>query len=101
MLEIETREVKSLKNQINDLVNNNDEKEKALKKLRSDLEWLVNKCIIEDQDDSDDVEDDVELEENETNVDENEEIKHPVYVQNALDYADSACRDIKKLRKKL
>ena len=87
LLEIESREVKNLQNQINDLVNNNNEKEKALKKLRSDLEWLVNKCLIEEQDDSNDDED------------ENEEIKNPVYVQNALEYADSAYRDIEKLRK--
>ena len=97
-LEIESRELKDLQNQVNDLVKNNNEKEKALKKLREEFEWFVDTCAVEEQDDSDDDQDDAELEEKETDL-EKEAIKHPSYVGQALNFADSAYRNITKLGK--
>ena len=95
LLEIESRELKNLQNQVNDLVKNNNEKEKALKKLREEFEWFVDTCAVEEQDDD---QDDVELEEKETDL-EKEAIKHPSYVGQALNFVDSAYRDVTKLRK--
>ena len=95
-LEIESRELKNLQNQVNDLVKNNNEKEIALKKLREEFEWFVDTCAVEEQDDD---QDDVELEEKETDLGEKEEIKHPAYVGQALNFADSAYKDIEKWRK--
>ena len=93
-------ELESLKKQVDDLIKSNDEKEKAIKKLEEDWIEFENKFEFEEEDDNDDDEcEDVELQEKQTNLNEKEEVKHPLYVQNALEYTESAYKAIEKLRK--
>ena len=93
MLDIESKELKNLQNQINDLVKKNNEKEIAIKNLNV----VSNNCGLDEQDDCDDIEEDVELEEKETNIEKEKEINHPEYVQNALECAKEAYNNIQKL----
>ena len=90
MLDIESKELKNLQNQINDLVKKNNEKEIAIKNLNV----VSNNCGLDEQDDCDDKEEDVELEEKETNIEKEKEINHPEYVQNALECAKEAYDNI-------
>ena len=92
MLDIESKELKNLQNQINDLVKKNNEKEIAIKNLNV----VSNNCGLDEQDDCDDNEEDVELEEKETNIEKEQEINHPEYVQNALECAKEAYDNIQK-----
>ena len=66
LCEIANVELKGLRKQIGDLIESNDKKEKAIKKLEVDFEEFVNNCVIEEPEDHDDDRDDVELEENVT-----------------------------------
>ena len=90
LCQIANVELKGLRKQIDDLIKGNDEKEKAIKKLEVDFNEF--NCGLEERDDSEKDEEYVELQERETNT----EIKHPVYVQNALEFVDSAFEDIEK-----
>ena len=86
MLDFESKDLKNLQNQINDLVKKNNEKEIAIKNLNV----VSNNCGLDEQDDCDDNEEDVELEEKETNIEKEQEINHPEYVQNALECVKEA-----------
>ena len=68
--------------------------ERAIEKLEVDFNQFVNDCEREKQDENDENEEYVELQEKETNTDKKKEIKHPVYIQNALEYAENAYDDI-------
>ena len=97
LCEIANVELKSLRKQIDSLIKSNDEKERAIKKLEEDFVELENNFEFEEDDGDDHDGEDVELQEKETNK--KEEIKHPLYVQNALEYTHNAKNDIEKLRK--
>ena len=87
-------ELKGLKKQIDDLIKSNSEKERAIEKLEVDLNEFVNDCGREKQDESNENEEYVELQEKEPNTEKKKEIEHPVYVQNALEFAKNAYDDI-------
>ena len=93
LYEIANVQVKSLRKEIDDLFNSNDEKEKAIKKLEEDFIELENNIEFEDN------VDDGGEDEKETNSNEKEEVKHPLYVQNALDYTEYSLIVIENVRK--
>ena len=79
---------------ITKLIKSNYEKERAIEKLEVDFNEFVKDCGREKQDKNNENEEYVELQEKETNTDKKKEIKHPVYVQNALEFAKNAYDDI-------
>ena len=88
LLERECNELKSLQKQIDELVEKNDQKEKAIKKLETDFNDFKDNCITEDS--SDEYED----------INEDEEIpKHSSYIEKALDQLDETKTEIEKMRK--
>ena len=92
LFERECNELKSLQKQIDDLVQKNDEKEKAIKKLETDVNDIKDNCIAEDS--SDEYEDI-----NEDEVVEHEIPKHSSYIEKALFHLDETKKDIEKMRK--
>ena len=88
------KEIEDLKKDIEKLNVANNEKEKTLKSLVKSLNELEEN--IRSKDDNGKIENEGDDDTDSSDEDENE-IK--VYIQNALDYADSAYRDIEKLRK--
>ena len=86
MFERECNELKSLQKQIDVLVQKNDEKEKAIKKLETDVNDIKDNCITEDSSDEDE---DVEQEMS----------KHSAYIEKALVQVDETKIEIEKMRK--
>ena len=99
LCQITNVELKGLKKEIDDLIESNNEKERAIKKLEVDFNEFVNDCGREEQDESNEDEEYVELQEKESNSDKKKETKHPVYVQDALECAENAYDNIKWTRK--
>ena len=98
LLERECKEVKTLQKQIDELVQKNDEKERAIKKLETEF----NDIKGYDQDDIS--EDEIELDEtSEVPVEKTKskiEKKHPVYVETHLQYVKDLEKEVNKLSKK-
>ena len=100
LLERECNEIKCLQKQINDLVQKNDEKERAIKNLETEFNNIKDNCLITD--DQDDV-DEEEIELNETSMSPVQktkskvEKKHPVYVETHLQYVKDLGKEVKKL----
>ena len=86
LFERECNELKSLQKQIDVLVQKNDEKEKAIKKLETDVNDIKDNCITEDSSDEDE---DVEQEMS----------KHSAYIEKALVQVDETKIEIEKMRK--
>ena len=88
----ECNELKSLQKQIDVLVQKNDEKEKAIKKLETDFNDFKDNSITEDS--SDEYED--------INEDEDVELEKPLhssYIEKALVQLDETKTEIEKMRK--
>ena len=103
LLERECMEIRSLQKQIDGLVQKNNEKEKAIKKLETEFNDIKDNCIINDSyDQSGEVEEETELDETSVSpvqkTKSKVEKKHPVYVETHLQIVKELEKEVKKLR---
>ena len=100
LFERECREIKSLQKQIDDLVQKNDDKERAIKKLETEFNDF--KGYDQDDDEVDEVEEEIELDETSMSPVQKSKAKkkHPVYVETHLQYVKELEREVKKLSTK-
>ena len=86
LFERECNELKSLQKQIDDLVQKNDEKEKAIKKLETDVNDIKDNCIAEDS--GDEYED----------INEDEEHEISSCLEKAFVQLDETTKEIEKMK---
>ena len=85
LFERECNELKSLQKQIDVLVQKNDEKEKAIQKLETDVKDIKDNCAEDSSDEDEDVEQEMS--------------KHSAYIEKALVQVDETKIEIEKMRK--